>query len=281
MSPPAVSAEALGDGSGVRITVIGGGTMGAAFSRAVKDVVLGSPSDLTVCEALPERRDWLISEFPDINVTDSFSQAVDGADVVFLSVKPQDLSSLSRESDVSGKLVISILAGSTIAEITAATGADRVVRAMPNTPAQIGDGFTAWTATPGVSEDERVLVRDLIEAMGDQLYVSDESVIDKITAVSGSGPAYVFLAIEAMINGAVQIGLRPDDARRMVLQTVIGAARFAQRTGQHPAVLKDMVTSPGGTTAAGLRVLEQRAVRAALIDAVAAAHQRAEELGQS
>lgn len=281
MSPPAVSAEALGDGSGVRITVIGGGTMGAAFSRAVKDVVLGSPSDLTVCEALPERRDWLISEFPDINVTDSFSQAVDGADVVFLSVKPQDLSSLSRESDVGGKLVISILAGSTIAEITAATGADRVVRAMPNTPAQIGDGFTAWTATPGVSEDERVLVRDLIEAMGDQLYVSDESVIDKITAVSGSGPAYVFLAIEAMINGAVQIGLRPDDARRMVLQTVIGAARFAQRTGQHPAVLKDMVTSPGGTTAAGLRLLEQRAVRAALIDAVAAAHQRAEELGQS
>ena len=281
MSPPAVSAEAVGNGSGVRITVIGGGTMGAAFSRAVKDTVLGSPSDLTVCEALPERRDWLVNEFPDINVTDNFAQAVDDADVVFLSVKPQDLPSLSRESDVSAKLVISILAGSTIAEISAATGADLVVRAMPNTPAQIGDGFTAWTATPGVSDDDRMLVRDLIEAMGDQLYVSDESVIDKITAVSGSGPAYVFLAIEAMINGAVQIGLRPDDARRMVLQTVIGAARFALRTGQHPAVLKDMVTSPGGTTAAGLRVLEQRAVRAALIDAVAAAHQRAEELGQS
>ena len=281
MSTPAASTAAVGDGSGVRITVIGGGTMGTAFSRAVKDAVLGSPSDLIVCEALPERRDWLANEFPDINVTDDFSAAVADADVVFLSVKPQDLPSLSRESDVSAKLVISILAGSTIAEITAATGADRVVRAMPNTPAQIGHGFTAWTATPGVADDDRMLVRDLLEAMGDQLYVSDESVIDKVTAVSGSGPAYVFLAIEAMINGAVQIGLRPDDARRMVLQTVIGSAQFAQRTGQHPAVLKDMVTSPGGTTAAGLRVLEQRAVRAALIDAVAAAHQRAEELGQS
>ena len=277
MSP---CAAALGEGRGVRIAVIGGGTMGAAFIRAVTDVVLGSPNDLTVCELLPARRDWLASEFPEIGVTDDFGQAVDDADVVFLSVKPQDLPALSPVHDTDAKLIVSILAGSTVADIRAATGATRIVRAMPNTPAQIGRGLTAWTATSEVTTEERELVRSLLEAMGDQLYVADEATIDKVTAVSGSGPAYVFLFVEAMINAAVQIGLRPDDARRMVLQTVIGSARFADQSGQHPAVLKDMVTSPGGTTAAGLRVLEQRAVRAAVIDAVAAAHERAEALGQ-
>ena len=117
--------------------------------------------------------------------------------------------------------------------------------------------------------------------MGEQLYVADESVIDKVTAVSGSGPAYVFLIIEAMINAAVNIGLRPDDARRMVLQTLSGSTKFAEESGEHPAVLKDMVTSPGGTTAAGLRVLEQRGVRAALIDAVAAAQSTSGRVGSS
>ena len=152
---------------------------------------------------------------------------------------------------------------------------------MPNTPAQIGLGFTAWTATSSVSDADRELVSRLLGAMGEQLYVADEAAIDKITAVSGSGPAYVFLFIEAMIDAAVTIGLRPDEARRMVTQTVLGSAEFLKRSGEHPAVLKDMVTSPGGTTAAGLRVLEQRAVRSAVIDAVAAAHARAEELGRS
>ena len=117
--------------------------------------------------------------------------------------------------------------------------------------------------------------------MGDELYVENEGVIDQATAVSGSGPAYVFLLLEAMINGAVSIGLNPADARRMVLETVIGSAEFAAQSGRHPAELKDMVTSPGGTTAAGLRALEAGGVRSALIEAIAAAHARAQELGQS
>ena len=269
-----------GHGRGVRVAVIGGGTMGAAFIRATTDFVLLQASDLSVCEVVPERREWLATEFPGIVVTGDLAEAVRDADVVFLSVKPQDLHTLAGESGVSSKLVISILAGSTVADVRVATGAARIVRAMPNTPAQIGRGFTAWTATGEVMSDERDLVRSLLESMGDQLYVADESTIDKVTAVSGSGPAYVFLIIEALINAAVNIGLRPDDARRMVLQTVSGSARFARQSEQHPAVLKDMVTSPGGTTAAGLRVLEQQGVRGAIIDAVAAAHQRAEELGQ-
>ena len=263
-----------------RIAVIGGGTMGATFIRAVTNAGVVAMDELTVCEVIPERRDWLASEFAGIAVTGDVAEAVDCSDLTYLSVKPQDLRNLQSDSVADSRLLVSILAGSTIAEVRASTGAQRIVRAMPNTPAQIGKGFTAWTATDGVSSDERALVSRLLDTMGEQLYVADESAIDKITAVSGSGPAYVFLIIEAMINAAVNIGLPPDDARRMVLQTVIGSSEFAQQSGQHPAVLKDMVTSPGGTTAAGLRVLEQRSVRAALVDAVAAAHQRAEELGR-
>ena len=263
-----------------RIAVIGGGTMGATFIRAVTDAGIVQMSDLTVCEVVPARRDWLAREFDGITVLDYANTAFAASNVVYLSVKPQDLPALQPSETPNEQLLISILAGSTISDVQTATGAERIVRAMPNTPAQIGHGFTAWTATVQVTSDDRELVGGLLDAMGEQLYVADESVIDKVTAVSGSGPAYVFLVIEAMINAAVQIGLRPDDARRMVLQTVIGSARFIDESGQHPALLKDMVTSPAGTTAAGLRVLEQRAVRAALIDAVAAAHQRAEELGQ-
>ena len=263
-----------------RIAVIGGGTMGATFIRAVTGAGVVSMGDLTVCEIVPERRDWLASEFEGIRIHETPLSMGPDHSAIYLSVKPQDLKSLSNLSPASSPLLISILAGSTIAEVKASTGAERIVRAMPNTPAQIGRGFTAWTATDGVTSEERALVSRLLDTMGEQLYVADESVIDKVTAVSGSGPAYVFLIIEAMINAAVNIGLRPDDARRMVLQTLSGSTEFAAESGEHPAVLKDMVTSPGGTTAAGLRVLEQRGVRAALIDAVAAAHQRAEELGR-
>lgn len=272
-----------------QIMVIGGGTMGAAFTRAVTDAGVIEQRDITVCEVLPQRREWLEAAFPDICVRDGAPMPgapKSGAPksgsietVVFLSVKPQDLARLI--ASFTDSLVISILAGSTISDLAISTGSDRIVRAMPNTPAQIGRGFTAWTATDSVSAADRDLVRQLLGALGEQLYVPDEASIDKITAVSGSGPAYVFLIIEAMVNAAVGIGLRPDDARRMVQQTLIGSTEFAAQSDLHIAQLKDMVTSPGGTTAAGLRVLEQRAVRAALIDAIAAAHDRAIALGQS
>lgn len=263
-----------------KIAVVGGGTMGVTFIRAVTNSGIVEMSDLAVCEIVPQRRKWLQGEFDGLCVMSDLAEAVAFSDAIYLSVKPQDLSTLASDSGAQSRLLISILAGSTINEVRASTGAERIVRAMPNTPAQIGKGFTAWTATDGVTAEERQLVSRLLDAMGEQLYVPDESTIDKVTAVSGSGPAYVFLIIEAMINAAVNIGLRPDDARRMVLQTVIGSSEFAQHSGEHLATLKDMVTSPGGTTAAGLQVLEQRAVRSALIDAVAAAHRRAEELGQ-
>ena len=262
------------------IAVVGGGTMGATFIRAVTSARLATQDEIVVCEALDTRRAWLASEFDGVGVTGDFSEAVCGADVIYLSVKPQDLSSLRPELLDPSQLTISILAGSTMTSVQAALGHDRVVRAMPNTPAQIGRGLTVWTAADCVTQSERERTRQLLGAMGVEIYAADESVIDKATAVNGSGPAYVFLLIEAMINGAVTIGLRPDEARRMVLETVIGSAEFVSQSGEHPAVLRDMVTSPGGTTAAGVRVLENRAVRAAMIEAIAAAHARAEELGR-
>jgi len=152
---------------------------------------------------------------------------------------------------------------------------------MPNTPAQVGRGFTVWTANDNVPEHDRRLVQTLLAAMGQELYVDDERAIDQATAVSGSGPAYVFLILEALVNAAVNVGLNHHDAKRMVLETVIGAAEFAQQSGRPLAELKDMVTSPAGTTAAGLRALEAAGVRSAMIEAVAAAHRRAIELGDS
>ena len=262
------------------IAVVGGGTMGATFIRAVTAARLTNLDELTVCESLPERRQWLTSEFDGIGVTSDFAEAADDADVIYLSVKPQDLSSLRPGLLDERQLAISILAGSTMASVREALGHERIVRAMPNTPAQIGRGLTVWTAADCVTAGERARTQQLLGAMGVEIYAADESVIDKATAVNGSGPAYVFLLIEAMINGAVTIGLRPDEARRMVLETVIGSAEFVSQSGEHPAVLRDMVTSPGGTTAAGVRVLEDRAVRAAMIEAIAAAHARAEELGR-
>ena len=199
-------------------------------------------------------------------------------EVVYLS-STADLLREQHRRHGDAKLLISIWPGSTIAECRRQPAPTWWFGRCPILGLRLARDSLP-DGTEGVTEDERALVSQLLDTMGEQLYVADESAIDKITAVSGSGPAYVFLVIEAMINAAVNIGLRPDDARRMVLQTVTGSSEFASQSGQHPAVLKDMVTSPGGTTAAGLRVLEQQGVRAAFIDAVAAAHQRAEELGR-
>ncbi len=151
---------------------------------------------------------------------------------------------------------------------------------MPNTPAQVGQGMTVWTATDGVSEQARVDVGRIFDCLGRQAYVAEERYIDMVTAVSGSGPGYVFLFIEALIDAAVHIGLPRDLATEMVLQTVKGSARFAQDTGRHPAELRNLVTSPAGTTAEGILALEEAGLRAAVTEAVMAAYNRSVILGE-
>ena len=178
------------------------------------------------------------------------------------------------------QLVISIIAGTSISTISAGLGHRSVIRVMPNTPAQIGQGMSVWTASEEVSQQQQGIARSILGALGKEIYVPEEKYIDMATAVSGSGPAYIFLVIEALVDAAVHIGLHHEMAEELALQTVLGAACLAHETGKQPKDLRDMVTSPGGTTAAGLAKLEDGGLRDLLMSAVIAAHERAKELGR-
>ncbi|MEO8541454.1 MAG: pyrroline-5-carboxylate reductase, partial [bacterium] len=187
---------------------------------------------------------------------------------------------------IAGKLkpdsvLLSIMAGIKMATIEKEFGHNRIVRVMPNTPAAAKAGMSAWTCTSAVSASERKLVSDLLGAIGRQIYFEDEKKLDMATAVSGSGPAYVFMFIEAMVEGAVAVGLPRAAAEEMVLQTLLGSALYAQESGKSAGELRAMVTSPAGTTAAGLLELEKGAFRASVIECVRAAHQRAIDLGNA
>ena len=262
------------------IAVIGGGTMGETFVRALSSAGLADSADFRICEIQPQRAQTLRSELG-LSVTDSIEQAVEGARLVYLSVKPQDLGSLGRGLLDESQLLITILAGIPLRRIFDDLSHSAVVRAMPNTPAQIGRGYTVWTAAPLVTDEQRQLARAVLGAMGQELYVESEAAIDRATAVSGSGPAYVFMILEALTDAAVQIGINRQDARRMALETVLGSTEYAAASPHHFAQLRDQVTSPAGTTAAGVRTLEERGLRAAIIEAVAAAHRRAQELADA
>lgn len=207
------------------------------------------------------------------------SQAIDGANLVILAVKPQDMHSvrgaLSEET-----LLLSIMAGVPIRSIVAEFQHERVVRVMPNLPAAANAGMSVWASTPTVDPAQHELTRKLLGAIGREFRVDDESKLDMATAVSGSGPGYVYLFMEAMIEGAVAIGLTRAQAQELVVQTVYGAAVYAQESGHMIAELRARVTSPAGTTAAGLIELEKAGTRAAIISCIQAAHQRAKELGE-
>ena len=209
-------------------------------------------------------------------------EAVDGVDVVILAVKPQMLARVGREIGPHlrpGQLVLSILAGPTSAALVSALGHDQVVRAMPNTPARIGNGMTVWYATPATTDEQRSQAKALLSALGAELEVEDEKWVAMATAVSGTGPAYVFLVMEALIDAAVHLGFPRHVAHDLVIETLEGSTRFAKQSGDHPAVLRNMVTSPGGTSAAALHELESGRLRTVLSEAVWAAFRRTVELG--
>ncbi len=257
--------------------IIGGGVMGEAILGAALANGVLSADSVIVAEMVEARRFELAERYR-VRTTLSAAEAMTDADFVLLCVKPQELGSV-RGAAGPGAVVASIVAGATIATLKAAFGTDRIVRIMPNTPAAIGAGMSAWTATTAVDDDQRSRVRALLTAIGRELYLEDEKKIDMATAVSGSGPAYVFLFIEALIEGAVAIGLPRAQSEELVTQTVLGSARYAIESGRPAAELRARVTSPAGTTAAGLLELEKGSVRADIIEAVRAAHRRAMELG--
>lgn len=264
-----------------RITFIGSGAMGEAMIRGMvaQDVV--SAAQITASDPVAARREQMKSQFG-IATSESNRSAVQDADVVVLSVKPQILPKVMAE--LNGQIppsafVLSIVAGVPIATMQRGLAHDRIVRTMPNTPAQIGKGMTVWVATPAVSPEQRSQTQAILSALGEQVMVEDEHYLDMATGLSGSGPGYVFLLIEAMIDAGVHIGFSRADALKIVLQTIDGSVELVRSTGLHPAELRNRVTSPAGTTAAGLYELEQSGVRAAILRAVETATRRSEELG--
>lgn len=263
----------------MRVSIIGGGVMGEALLSAGLDGDVLSASETLVCEKVDARRDDLASRFG-VEVTADVASAASFGGVVILAVKPQDLAHV-KGSIAPGSLALSIMAGVGISAIRDTLGGhQRVVRVMPNTPATVRQGMSAWTSTPEVTSEQLSFVRALLRAMGDEVYVDSESKIDMATAINGSGPAYVFLFIEALADAGVTLGLTRAEATRLATQTVAGSGAYALASEKQAAELKAQVMSPGGTTAAGLAELEHHGFRAAVLDCVRAAYDRAVELGR-
>ena len=252
--------------------------MAQAIISGVKDA--GLDASIIVGEPVEARRDSLKNDLG-VEVTASNREAIAGADIVVLSVKPQQLDAVSEELNgalKAGQTVLSIIAGVKMHSIGLKVNHTRIIRVMPNTPAQIGKGISAWTASDDVDQATLDFVASMLRAIGDELKFSDEKSVDIATALSGSGPGYVFVFIEALTDAGVELGLPVHVARHLASQTVLGSAALQRESGKHPAELRDMVTSPGGTTAAGLAALEMGGFRANVAEAVRAAFERGEEL---
>ena len=266
----------------MNIGFIGGGTMAEAILGGMLDGGVAQAGDVMIGEPVPARRDYLAERYG-VAVSPANEPVVNGSDLVVLAVKPQDLYKVY--DDIGGrftgeKSLLSIVAGTRMKSLSDGLKHSGIIRVMPNTPAQIGAGMTMWTCSASVSQGHRDTTSAILSTIGDEIYVDDEKYLDMATALSASGPAYVFLIVEALIDAGVYVGLPRDMARRLALQTVKGSVQLVAETGRHPGELKDMVTSPGGTTAEGLQALERAGVPAALVDAVNAAYLKSIRLGQ-
>ena len=200
-----------------------------------------------------------------------------------LCIKPQRLARVLNDLDgvlSVDQLVVSIVAGATIEHLATALGTDKVVRAMPNTPSQIGAGITAWTCTEAVAEAERGHVREMLAALGKELFVETENMIDMATSLSATGPTYIFMVMEALTDAGVHLGFSRDMAKELVQETMLGSVKFAIESHKHPAELRNMVTSPGGTSAEAIYQMEKGSLRTVLSKAVYGAYKRAVELGR-
>lgn len=263
------------------IAFLGGGQMAEALIGGLVASKVASPGAISATDPMAARRDLLTSRFG-IRVSESNGAAVREADLIVLAVKPQAMPAVLSEVGpaLSGKLVVSIAAGVTVAWIRERVVQPRgIVRAMPNTPALVREGVTALAYQPDLSADDVAAVRCVFEAVGSVVAV-EERLMDAVTGLSGSGPAYVFVAIEALADGGVKMGLPRATAQLLAAQTVLGAARMVLERGEHPARLKDQVASPGGTTIAGLHQLEIGGMRGCVMAAVEAATKRSQELGR-
>jgi pyrroline-5-carboxylate reductase len=264
-----------------KIAFIGPGVMAEAMIAGLLRKKLAKPENIAASGPREERSTELHKKYG-VNTTTDNSSAISQADVVVLSVKPQRLSDVMKglKGIHSEALILSIVAGASIKKISSGLKHKSVVRSMPNTPGQIGEGITVWTASKDVSEEQQEIARAIIGALGDEVFVEDESYLDMATALSGSGPAYVFLFTEALIDAGVHMGFPRRISEQLVLQTIKGSASFYEQAGRHPATLRNQVTSPGGTSAEALYYLEKAGFRTAISRAIWAAYQRSLELGK-
>lgn len=261
----------------MNIGILGCGNMGTALARAVQT----SGHALILFDTVSRKAKESADEYG-ATLAAGAGELVQKSDCCIVAVKPSQIAqALAGDfaANAAGKLVISVAAGIPLTRLETLLPESRLVRVMPNTPALIGKGVLAFSTAPGVSDDDRELVNSLLEPAGLVVPV-EEKYMDTVTGLSGSGPAYAFVIINALAEGAVRLGLGKEQALKMAAQTMAGAAELVLESGKHPELLKDRVTSPGGTTAAALARLEAAGIRSALIEAVGAAEERARELGK-
>jgi pyrroline-5-carboxylate reductase len=265
----------------MKIGFIGGGNMAEAILSSVLARKLAGPQDIGVSDILDSRLSYLEQKYK-ITVLQDNRKTVKDKEIVILAIKPQALADVMRGLKGHLKptqLIISIIAGKSINTISTGLAHNCLVRSMPNTPAQIGEGITVWTATPQVTAQQKSWTASILGVMGSEIYVDDEKYLDMATAVSGSGPAYVFLFIEALEAAAVKLGFAPAVAQQLVMQTLLGSEHLLQRSAKTPQELRRMVTSPGGTTAEAIGVFEKGGFSRLIEQAIIAAHEKAKKLG--
>lgn len=267
----------------VKFGMIGGGMMGEALISRLLAQHVYSPTEVIVSDPLLARREYLAKTYQVQVTADNAAVAI--AETLLLAIKPQVFEAVTQAlaatltQQPAPTLVLSILAGTPLTKLEAAFPQRAVVRAMPNTPATVGAGMTAIAAGQSATPAQVTQAEQIFAAVGEVVQVP-ESLMDAVTGLSGSGPGYIALVIEALTDGGVAVGLPRAIAAKLAIQTVKGSAQLLQEKDLHPAVLKDQVTSPGGTTIAGIAHLEQAGFRSALIEAVRVAYQRSRELGK-
>lgn len=265
-----------------KLAVIGAGMMGSAIIKGIIRNKILTPQEVSISDPDTEKTERL-HETLGVNTAQTNETAVKNADIVLVAVKPQFLEGALapiRELIPSEAMIMTIVAGVPVSYYLQTLGVKRVVRIMPNTPAQVGEGVCGWYATEAVTPEQKEMAENILTALGMQFEVKRESDLDLVTAVSGSGPAYVYLFIESMVDAAVQMGLPRPLSQKIVLQTVLGSAAYMKAEGKHPVILKNEVTSPGGTTAAALAAMEKEGLRTAVTEGMLACLAKTIELGK-
>jgi len=245
-----------------------------------------SPTAISIFDVSTNVTNHILSLYPNITIAQSIPDCITDADLIVMAVKPQNLPKVYAEiknTDANAvrkdATLLSIVAGKSISNFVSGSGIEKVARSMPNTPAQIGKGVTVWSCTDNITVEEREKIKKVLNAFGKSIFVDDESFIDMSTSISGSGPAYIFLLMEAMIDAGVHMGFSRDTATTLVHQTLLGSTLYAIETGEHPAILRNSVTSPAGTTASAIYELENGRFRTVIKDAIWACYRRSLEMG--